>query len=69
MGEAFFKLVKTFALLIVNQKKILSTVLDTTGVKGQTNLSTYAAIAAGNDKLNTAGGPDVPSDASNNPYA
>ncbi len=69
MGEAFFKLAKTVALLIVNQKKMLSTVVDTTGEKGQTNLSTYAVIAAGNGKLNTAGGPDVPSDASNNPYA
>ncbi len=68
-GEAFFKLAKTVALLIVNQKKMLSTVVDAMGVTGQTNLSTYAAIAAGNDKLNTAGGPDVPSDASYNPYA
>jgi hypothetical protein len=48
MGEAFFKLVKTVDLLVENQEKILSTVVDAMGMVGKASAApSYAAIAEG----------------------
>ncbi len=44
MGEAFFKLTKTINLLIENQEKVLSTVVDAMGVLSNPHAS-YAAVA------------------------
>jgi Holliday junction resolvase RusA-like endonuclease len=47
MGEAFFKLAKTVDLLMVNQEKLLSTLVDTMGLVGSTApISSYASAAA-----------------------
>ncbi len=45
MGEAFFKLTKTINLLIKNQEKVLSTVVDAIGLLGNPHPS-YASAAA-----------------------
>ncbi len=45
MGEAFFKLTKTIGLLIENQEKVLSTVVDAMGLMGNPHTS-YASAAA-----------------------
>jgi hypothetical protein len=45
MGEAFFKLTKTINLLIENQEKVLSTVVDAVGPLGS-RPSSYASAAA-----------------------
>jgi hypothetical protein len=45
MGEAFFKLSKTINLLIENQEKVLSTVVDAIGLLGS-RPDTYASAAA-----------------------
>jgi hypothetical protein len=45
MGEAFFKLTKTINLLIENQEKVLSTVVDAIGLLGKPH-SSYASAAS-----------------------
>jgi hypothetical protein len=46
MGEAFFKLARTVDLLMVNQEKMLSTIVDAMGVvSNPTPLSSYASAA------------------------
>jgi hypothetical protein len=54
MGEAFFKLVKTVDLLIENQEKIISTVVDAMGMvsKGSA-VPSYAAVAEGSRTRST----------------
>jgi hypothetical protein len=47
MGEAFFKLSKTINLLIENQEKVLSTVVDAIGLLGARPDSYASAAAAG----------------------
>ncbi len=48
IGEAFFKLVKTVDVLIENQEKILSTVVDAVGVVSKsTTTRSCAAVAEG----------------------
>jgi hypothetical protein len=52
MGEAFFKLTKTIGLLIENQEKVLSTVVDALGLMGssQTSYASAAASKQGNNR-------------------
>jgi hypothetical protein len=47
MGEAFFKLTKTISLLIENQEKVLSTVVDAMGLLGSHPTSYASAAASG----------------------
>jgi hypothetical protein len=48
MGEAFFKLVRTVDLLIENQEKILSTVVDAMGMVSKSSaMPSYATVAEG----------------------
>jgi hypothetical protein len=45
MGEAFFKLARTVDLLMVNQEKMLSTIVDAMGVVSNPPSSSYASAA------------------------
>jgi hypothetical protein len=56
MGEAFFKLTKTINLLIENQEKVLSTVVDAMGVLGSRQAS-YASATSGNLDARAPRGP------------
>ncbi len=52
MSDAFFKLAKTVNLLIVNQEKMLSTVVDAMGVVSNAPSSSYTTVAGcGKQKL------------------
>ncbi len=54
MGEAFFKLVRTVDLLIENQEKILSTVVDAMGMVSKSSaVPSYAAVAEGSRARST----------------
>ncbi len=56
MGEAFFKLSKTVDLLIENQERILSTVVDALNIVGKSNVpSSYASAAAAHGRRQPPG--------------
>jgi hypothetical protein len=57
MGEAFFKLTKTINLLIENQEKVLSTVVDAMGLLGSSQSSYSSVAAAGNSVARAPRGP------------
>ncbi len=56
MGEAFFKLTKTLDLIIENQEKVLSTVVDAMGVIDKNPPSSSYAAAVNNRGKNSASG-------------
>ncbi len=54
MGKAFFKLAKTVDLLIGNQEKILSAVVDAMGVLDRHSMPSYASAVKGQGKPNAS---------------
>jgi hypothetical protein len=67
MGEAFFKLAKTVDLLMVNQEKLLSTIVDTMGVVSNPAPSSSYASAAARGKKSLPRDPSSRRDNQHNP--
>jgi hypothetical protein len=62
MGEAFFKLAKTVDLLMVNQEKMLSTIVDAMGVVSNSSNSTSYSSAVTRGKRNPPRDPSTRND-------
>jgi hypothetical protein len=67
-GEAFFKLAKTVELLITNQEKMFSVMVDSVGVAAKSASSSFAAAARSNpDKVSGSSRRRLPSSAQTDP--